>query len=58
MRLVGALLDGQADELQVTRRYMCREVLAKLIVPDNPQALVEARKAASDGEYEDRVEAS
>ena len=46
VRLVGTLLDEQADELQVTRRYMCREVLGKLIVPDNPQALLEARKAA------------
>ena len=46
VRLVGALLDEQTDEWQVTRRYMSREVLAKLIDPDNPQALLEARKAA------------
>ncbi len=46
VRLVGALLDEQTDEWQVTRRYMSREVLAKLIDPDNPQALPEARKAA------------
>ena len=46
VRLVGALLGEQTDEWQVTRRYMSREVLAKLIDPDNPQALLEARKVA------------
>lgn len=46
VRLVGALLDEQTDEWQVTRRYMRRETLAKLIDPDNPQALLEARRAA------------
>lgn len=46
VRLVGALLDEQTDEWQVTRRYMSREVLAKLIDPDNPQALLVARKVA------------
>ena len=30
----------------VTRRYMSREVSTKLIDPDNPQALLDARKAA------------
>lgn len=46
VRLVGALLDEQTDEWQVTRRYMSREVLAKVIDPANPQALLQARKAA------------
>ena len=46
VRLVGALLDEQTDEWQVTRRYMTREVLGKLIDPNNPQALLETRKAA------------
>ena len=46
VRLVGALLDEQTDEWQVTRRYMSREALAKLIDPENPKALLEARKAA------------
>ncbi len=46
VRLVGALLDEQTDEWQVTRRYMSREVLAKLINPDKDQALLEDRHAA------------
>ena len=46
VRLVGALLDEQTDEWQVTRRYMSRDALAKLLDPDNSQALLEARKAA------------
>ena len=46
VRLVGALLDEQTDEWQVTRRYMSRDVLAKLIDPNNRQVLLEARKAA------------
>ena len=46
VRLVGPLLDQQTDEWQVTRRYMSREVLAELLDPDKPQALLEARKPA------------
>jgi putative transposase len=46
VRLVGALLDEQTDEWQVTRRYMSREVLARVINPDNDQARLEAKRAA------------
>ena len=46
VRVVGALLDEQTNEWQVTRRYMNREVLANFIDPNNPQALLEARYAA------------
>ena len=46
VRVVGALLDEQTNEWQVTGRYMSREVLANFIDPNNPQALLEARYAA------------
>lgn len=46
VRLVGALLDEQTDEWQVTRRYMSREVLAKLINPVDDPTLIEGRQAA------------
>ena len=46
VRLAGALLGEHPDERQVTRRYMSPDVLAKLIDPTSPQALLEARKAA------------
>ena len=38
--------EEQTDERQVTRRCLCREVPAKLIDPNNPQALLEAGKVA------------
>ena len=46
-RLVdGDLARDREAYRQVTRRYMSRDVLAKLLDPDNPRALIEARKAA------------
>ncbi len=46
VRLVGALLAEQTDEWQVTRRYMSREVLARVINPGQEPALIEAKEAA------------
>ena len=42
VRLAGALLDEQTDIRQVSRRYMGRGSSS----PNNPQPLLEARKAA------------
>ncbi len=46
VRLVGALMDEQTDEWQVTRRYMGQDVLRRLVTNNGAQALIDEKKVA------------